>query len=72
MLSRNRVSPATSLFSAGIHTLMLPWVCPGVSSTWNSAGPSFTTVAFARVHIDAGLLGRGHAQPTGLHIDVIV
>jgi len=33
MLPWNRVSPATSLFSSGIHKLMLPWVWPGVSST---------------------------------------
>ena len=68
MLSRNSVSPATSLFSAGIHRLMLPCVWPGVSSTWNSAAPSGSmSPSRAGVSI-VDCFRRLHAQPGGLHV----
>ena len=70
MLSRNSVSPAISLFSAGIQIEMLPWVCPGVWRMWNSASPRRELVALARLAVDLGPRRGLHSQPGGLGIQV--
>ena len=73
MLSRNRVSPAISLFSAGIHSEMLPWVWPGVCRTWNAVWTEqqryLRPAAGVSIAVRAG--GR-HAQPGGLRVEMIV
>ncbi len=68
MLPRNSVSPATSFSSAGMHRLMLPCVCPGVCSTWNSVAPTTSrSPSFAATSISTGS-GVRHAQPLRLHV----
>src|ERR1039458_3905525 len=76
MLSRNNVSPATSWPSEGIHKLMLPCVCPGVYSTWNSVAPTTSlppSIAGASISTASGVsipnhparIGGGHRVSPG-------
>ncbi len=66
MLSRNRVSPATSLFSGWNPYADAALRVPRRLQHLKFGRTQLHAFAFARVYVDPGLLRRRHAQPLRL------